>query len=844
VHLRNPTVNSPRTPDISAMWPACMPLLVTAGLVSTSAPVAAQQEDTAPLEEIVVTVTPLQSTTGLRREQIAYHIQSAFSGDIASMQTLHLGDFLNRTMQSVSINDAQNNPLQPDVSYRGFTASPLLGLAQGLAVYQNGVRINEPLGDTVNWDLLPASAVQGLHLIGGANPLFGLNTLGGALSLDMKDGFTSPGHNLDLQTGSFGRAVVSAESGGSRNSLAWYGNVHYFDEDGWRDESPSDAANFYGSLGWRGTVSSLNINGQYGASDLTGNGAVPAELLQTDRDAIFTAPDITENSMYMVSMDGSHRFTNDIAISGNVFYRRNKTDSFNGDTSEFAVCRLGSADALLEGLEEDDLEELGLDDDDVCDGQFADAASLESFLNNTAIDLGEEPEFNIDDLSDELSGTGVLSDSAINNTSTRVQRSYGSDVQLAFTGDLFERPNQLIVGSAWFVGTSTFDSLLELADLDPETRSTAGLGTGTFVDEAATSIKTDTTTWSLYLTDTIGLGERLSLTVSGRFNRSRINLEDQSGERPELNGKHTFNRLNPAVGLTYQFNQDLNFYGSYSESSRAPTPVELACNDHIFELAAANAAAAGEDPEDVEFECRLPNAFLADPPLEQVVAKSFELGVRGNVREVDAHLGIFHTTNDDDIIFQTTGRATGLFANVDKTRRRGLESGFSGNWHNLDWFVAYSYVEATFEAPFEALSPNHPLAGDEGTVQVHPGDRMPGIPDHHLKIGGDYLFSERFGVGADLLYNSGQRMRGDESGQLEEISGYGVLNLRGHYRLNDHLVFYASVNNLLDTDYETFGLIGEEPAEVEVPAFSGFTNPRFFGPGAPRAAFVGIKLSL
>ena len=821
------------------------PIFVVAGAVILSPGLYAQQADTASLDEIIVTVTPVGSTTGLSKEKIPYNIQSAFSDDIESMQSLHLADFLNRAMGSVAINDAQNNPLQPDISYRGFTASPLLGLAQGLAVYQNGVRINEPLGDTVNWDLLPESAVHSMHLIGGANPLFGLNTLGGALAVKMKDGFNSPGHHLDLRAGSFGRASVSAESGGRRNNLAWYGNAHYFDEDGWRDASPSNAANLYGSLGWQDTRSSLNLNGQYGTSELTGNGAVPVELLQTDREAIFTAPDITENHMYMVSIDGSHRLTDDIVFSGSIFYRDNKTDSFNGDASEFIVCQLGNSDALLEGLEGDDLEELGLDHSDVCAGQHADAGTLETFLNNAASSAGEEPEYNLDDLTDSLSGSLVLADAAINNTSTRIQRTHGSDVQLAFSDDLFSRANQLVVGAAWFKGNSTFDSLLELANLDPATRSTAGLGTGTFVDDAATNLRTDTETWSLYLTNTIDLTDRLTLTVSARLNDTSVELEDQSGERPELNGKHDFNRFNPAIGLTYQLAREVNVYGNFSESSRAPTPVELACNDHIFELAVENAIAEGEDPEDVDFECRLPNAFLADPPLEQVVARSYELGARWSPDNLDVHLGFFHTTNNDDIIFQTTGRATGLFANVDRTRRLGFESSFNGNWRNLDWFLAYSYIQATFEAPFEALSPNHPFAGDdEGTIQVRAGDRLPGIPDHLLKFGGDYLFDGGLSLGVDVLYNSGQYLRGDESNQLEQTTAFTVVNLRGQYRLNEHLVFFASINNLLDKDYETFGLMGEEPSEVDVPAFSGFSDPRFLGPGAPRAGFVGVKLSL
>ena len=816
-----------------------------AGVVMLSFGVSAQEENQVPLDEIIVTVTPIGSATGLRKEKIPYNVQSAFSDELERAQSLDLADFLNRSMGSVSINDAQNNPLQPDISYRGFTASPLLGLAQGLAIYQNGVRINEPLGDTVNWDLLPESAVHSMHLIGGANPLFGLNTLGGALSVRMKDGFNSPGHHLDLRGGSFGRAIVSAESGGHRNNFAWYGNAHYFEEDGWRQLSPSDAANFYGSLGWKGARSSLGVNGQYGSSELTGNGPVPVELLQIEREAIFTAPDITENNVSMLSVDGSHDVKNDIVLSVSVFFRRNETDSFNGDASEFAVCRLGGTDALLEGLEGDDLEELDLEHDEVCADQFADAAALESFLNSTASGLGEDPEFNLDDLSGELSGTGVLADSAINNSSTRMQRSYGSDVQLVFSNDLFEKTNQFIVGAAWFTGDSDFDSVLELANLDPVSRSTAGLGTGTFVDEAATNIKTRKETWSLYLTDTIDVSDRMSLTLSGRFNRTSVDLEDQSGERPELNGKHDFNRFNPAIGMTYQLTDELNLYGNYSESSRAPTPVELACNDHIFELAVDIAVQQGEDPEDVDFECRLPNAFLADPPLEQVVARSYELGARWNFDNTDVHVGLFQTTNNDDIIFQTTGRSTGLFANVDKTRRLGFESALHGNWRNLDWFLAYSYIEATFEAPFEALSPNHPFADEEeGTIQVRAGDRIPGVPVHQGKFGGDYVFNDSVSVGVDVLYNSGQYLRGDESNRLENTGAFAVVNLRGQYRLNEHLIFFAAINNLLDTDYETFGLMGEEPGEVDVPEFSGFSNPRFLGPAAPRAGFVGVKLSL
>lgn len=823
--------------DIKRTFTLALCSLITASLLPCA--LSAQPDE----EITVIGITPNQGV-GMERDKIPYNIQSAGADDLDRTQSLDMVEYLQRNIAGITINSAANNPLQQDVQFRGYSASPLLGLAQGIAVYQNGVRINEPLGDSVNWDLLPESAIYNIDLIGGANPLYGLNTLGGALSVTMKNGFNTEGHTLEASGGSFERILLSAESGGNNGTWGYYANVNYFDEEGWRDESPSDAINFYGSLGWRSELSKVNLNYQHGDSELIGNGAIPVELLDIDRDAIFTAPDRTENNLHMFSMDFSHSFSDAIELSGNGFYRRNKTNSFNGDGTEFAICELGGTDTLIEGLEEDDLEDIGLDDDDVCENQFADTDALETFLNNTAMALGEDEEFNIEDLTGDLEGTGVLSDEAINNISDRTQKSYGTDIQLSFLNDLFGRENQLVVGLAYFEGKSRFNSVLELAELDPVTRSTVGLGTGTFVEEGETNIKTTTETLSFYFSNTHDITEQLSLTFSGRINNTLIELADQSGERPELNGEHDFFRFNPAVGLTYRPSKNMSFYGGYNESSRAPTPIELACNDRVFSLAVAAAVADGEDPDDVEFECRLPNAFLADPPLEQVVTKSFEIGTRGEFNSINYHLGFFHSTNNDDILFQTTGRSTGLFANVDETQRLGFESSFNGNLGKADWFIAYSYLEATFEDDFNVLSPNHPFANDDGEISVRNGDRIPGLPEHSLKLGADYYINEKLSVGFDVRYSSDQVLRGDESNQVDELDGYAVVNIRGRYRFNNNVEFFARINNLFDADYENFGLLGEEPSEVDVPLFENFSNPRFVGPGAPLAGFVGVKLSM
>lgn len=792
-----------------------------------------------PEEVVVIGVVP--AGAGLDKDKIPFPIQNANANDLRNANSLSIADFLRQSFSSISLNDAQNNPLQPDLQYRGFTASPLLGLAQGLAVYQNGVRINEPLGDAVNWDLLPQSAVQNITLAGGANPLFGLNSLGGSLAIDMKDGFDFEGFGAEFSKGSFNRTTTTLEMGGNSGTLGYYGNLEYFDEDGWRDESKSEALNFYSSIGWRSELSRLNLNYQYGDSDLIGNGTSPVELLQLDREALFTGPDITANKMQMLSLDFEQKVSANISFGGNIFFRRNKTDSFNGDGSEFSICELGGSEQLLDGLEEDGLDAVGLEFDDICGSQFSDVDMLEDFLNQNSSLMGSEETFNLESFVGGISGSGVLSDSGINNLSDREQTSTGADFQWTLTRTLLGYDSQLIIGAAYYKGESKFDSVLELAEMDPISRLTLGFGTGTFVDEAATSIKTETESSSLYLTNTIDINSTVAATLSARANSTNVVLRDSSGQRPELNGDHRFTRLNPSIGITWQASDDHNLYTSYSESSRAPTPIELACNEGVFDLAVSYAIAAGEDPGDVDLECRLPNAFLADPPLDDVVAKSFELGARGFISNLAYSLGFFHTTNTDDILFQTTGRSTGLFANVDKTRRAGVESSLRGQWQNLSWLLAYSLVDASFEDNFQALSPNHEFADNEGKIEVRKGDRIPGIPQNQFKLTADYRLLNGLNLGLDITNNDGQVLRGDESNQLNEVSGYSVVNLRARYSVSEKLEVFAKVENLLDREYESFGLLGEEPGEVEVPVIEDMTIPIFLGAGAPRAGFIGIR---
>jgi iron complex outermembrane receptor protein len=401
-------------------------------------------------------------------------------------------------------------------------------------------------------------------------------------------------------------------------------------------------------------------------------------------------------------------------------------------------------------------------------------------------------------------------------------------VQIGLQSLLFGGQNTLTLGVAYSYGTTRFDSALEVASL-LENRATTR--TGIFAQEFATAVGSEVSSASMYVLDTLNLSESIAVTLSGRYDDTRIELSDRSGDNPELNGKHDFSRLNPAVGVTFRLAPAITLYGSYGESTRAPSPVELAC-------------ASEEAP------CNLPNAFLADPPLEQVVAKSAEIGLRSEGSDgLRWHVGGFYTRNHNDILFQTTGGPqanVGFFDNVGDTLRAGIELSVSQRLQRLHWFIDYSYLEATFDDDFVVNSPNHPIFEDEPDspaiagaekLLVTSGSSIPGIPQHQANLGLDFAFNDRFELGADVVVRSGVYLRGDEANLLDRTDGYAILNLRGAWHVSDNLMLFARVENLLDEDYETFGLLGE-PGEV----FEEFTDPRFLGAGPPRGVWVGARV--
>ncbi len=753
----------------------CLWAVLAGAVIVSSWPLTAAE-----LDEIeVIGVTPLHGT-GVPAAHYPANVQ-VLGRDALRDGGLDLTDTMNRQLGSVTLNAAQNNPLQPDLRYRGFTASPLLGLPQGIAVYGDGVRLNSVFGDTVHWDTIPQHAIESVNLIPGSNPLFGLNTLGGALSLTTKSGFTFQGNRASLLGGSFGRWDAEAESGAQHGDWAHYLAVRYFDEDGWRDFSPSEAASLFGKISWQSEAARLHLGLNIADTRLIGNGPLPLDLLNEDRSTVFTRPDITENEYLALTLNGDTDLNENLILAGNLYFRKHNIDTLNGDDSDIEECVEPGNTGLL-CIEDDGLEKVVRDRD--------------------GIDIAAD---------DDLQGATI-------NTSTTKQESYGGSLQLTLFSAVAGKDNQLIVGAAWDEGRARFRSQTELGSLDA---TRFAVGGGVIDMDSLVSVKAKTRTFGLYFADTLSVTERLTLNLAGRWNHTNIELDDRIGTA--LNGDHSFNRFNPSAGITYTFNPRTSVYGSYSEATRAPTPVELTC----------------ADPDDP---CRLPNAFLSDPPLDQVVAKTFEVGARGRAAGVNWQAAVFTTTNNDDIIFISSGALTseGFFDNIGDTRRRGIELSLNGRagGEQVDWFVNYAYLDATFENTFDAPSANHPEAiGGEITVQK--GDRVPGIPQHVFKAGAAYRLSPSISLGGELIYNSDQHLRGDESNQLGTVDGYTVVNLRGRYRVSKHFSVFAKIDNVFDTDFETFGTLGE-PEEVLGAAYD---DPRFLSPGAPRSGWIGVEAS-
>ncbi|KPK33473.1 MAG: hypothetical protein AMJ66_05390, partial [Betaproteobacteria bacterium SG8_40] len=716
-------------------WGGALALLMFSG-AAAYAEESISALETATIE--IVGTTPLPGL-GTPVDQVPANVQVKTGEEIETQKSTNVGEFLEQNLTSVTVNNGQNNPFQPDVSFRGLTASPLLGTPQGLSVFMDGVRINEPFGDAINWDLVPQNAVSTINLIPGSNPVFGLNTLGGALSINTKSGFQYPGGSVTALGGSWGRKSAQVEYGGHGEKNDWYVAGTLFDEDGWRDYSPSEVRQLFGKFGREDAETDFDVSVMVADNDLQGTQALPVSFLDNRKQA-YTWPDRNQNKVLFLNAKGSHFLSETRFIAGDVYLRDYENINFSSNVN-------------------DDYDGVS---NNSCDGTDPDAPC-----------------------------TGI------NDRSKTETTGYGGTLQMTLLDALAGKENSLTFGVSADLGDTRFRQEEQNALFTNERGTVA-------VDAFALETDVDATNayYGLFFTDTMELTDIVTLTLAGRYNYAKIKIEDRTGLEPELNGNHTFNRFNPAVGINVNPSPALTTYASYSEGMRV----------------------------------------LADPPLEKVVSKTIEAGARGKLNQAFGwSAAIYNTDLDDDIQFISAGGAAinaGYFDNIGKTRRRGLELGGSYAAGNLTLLANYAYVSATYESAFTINSPNNSTADGNGDIQVTPGNKIPGIPEHAFKLRADYAFLEKWSAGATFNYFSDQYARGDENNQdaSGKIDGYGLVNLDARYQATRALQVFVKFHNVFDEEYETLGVLGENFFVNGTFDAGNVQSEQFRSVGSPRAA--------
>ncbi len=779
--------------------PAAGALLVLAGL---GAPALAGAEALEAAQRVeIIGAGPLRGA-GLARDAVPAAVQSFSDADLDRRHAQDVAELLLRQAGSVSLNAMQGNPFQPDLQFRGFTASPLLGTPQGLSVYLDGVRLNQPFGDVLSWDLIPRSAIATVALMPGSNPLFGLNTLGGALSLQTKDGRSHPGTSVQLLGGSFGRVAAEFESGGATDE-GTHGFVtgQRLHERGWRDASPSDLRQLFGKLGTRlgGTEWSLSM----AAADntLTGNGLQEGGALQRRWASVYTRPDQTFNRGTLLNLSATHKLDSGATLSGQLHARRINTHTLNGDLNDAA---LSDPEERFNGL-----------------------------LNRSATQQQQR--------GGALQAEGEL-------------RS-GGLVQRWLLGAAFEASRIHFTQGTQF-GVLEPDRSVTAVD------GPGAFADGTQDSENAVDARVDlrgrNRTHSVYASNALQLDPRTQLTLAARYNRYRTDTADAitpGGGSGSLDGHHVFRRFNPGLSASFQPDPTLTLYGSLNRASRAPSAIELGCADPENPCRLPNAFAGDPPLKQVittSFEAGA-RGRSADARM-QWSAGLFRADNRDDLLFVaDNSAGYGYFKN-----FGKT-RRQGLELAASARLPGGWQ--FGGNLMLLDaTYRSTEVVDGAANSSNDVAQAGAP--GTEGRITLRPGDRIPLLPRRLLKLQVEGAVAEGWRLSADLLASSGATARGNENGQHRpdgsvytgpgRSAGYAVLNLALDVEPAAGLKLFAQLQNAFNRRYSTAAQLGANGFDAQgqyvaraLPRLASGEVPvprgTFFAPGAPRALWIGAR---
>ncbi len=807
-----------------------------------AAPVPAQADTEAPAQ-IVVTAPLAGDTAVLADSPVNVRV---LSGDALNQQGhANLADLLNANLGSISLSNGTGSPYQSDVSYRGFQATSLLGSPTGLSVWIDGVRMNEPFGAIVNWDLIAMNAIGAVTVVPGSNPLFGLNTLGGAIVLTTKNGADNRGLAMSMQAGSFARRGAQAEAGGilAAGSLDWFVAATTDDQDGYRWYTHTRVSQIYAKLRWHGVSSNAELGAIWADSALNGTQGLPLAMLGTPQMA-YTWPDTVSNTQLVINLKADTRLAPALRLSGNLYYRRSNSRSTNSNAGLGSNC---------DGVTYD------------CSALAPGGTALDLFVHNpflpaTVANAGFAP----------YDGTLPIRDytSGVNTTlvlSALAQHTLGGTVLLdrdAPPGPLanhFDLGGSFEVSSIRYAQTTTLAYLVNYQTVAMPRNflygSNAGFAGSPLINSVA--IASHNSALDVFVRDRITLTPTLGVTAALTYSFTHLSLagsnstfldpggsyvwtgndgntyynpsyigastwNDATGtlataavpagaiagpEVDPVTGAHSYHRINPSLGLAWNPRVDIGVFANYSEAMRAPTAIELACADPVTP-------------------CSLPTGFNGDPALKAVVAHSLEAGARGTLaRHLGWNLAVYRTRVDNDIAFIFGPSGLGYFANLGRTRRQGFELGLDADLKPVHLTASYGHVAATYRNSFVDADGN----------PVTPGSRIAGIPAQSFKLRGTLQPLPALLLGANLIMVSSQYAHGDEANVDVAVPGYTLVNLDVHMTPAARVELFGTVTNLFDVHYATFGVMGSD-------IYTGQTT-QFRTPAAGRALIGGVRYS-
>jgi iron complex outermembrane recepter protein len=769
---------------------------------------AAHADDTASanggqeLQTVIVEATAIPGAV-IDADKIPGNFQTLSAADLSRDGTASLTHAMDSKLGSININDTLDDPFQPDILYRGFEASPVLGTPQGLAVYQNGVRINEAFGDTVNWDLFPDVAIQNVELV-SSSPVYGLNALGGGISIRMKDGFSYQGAEAEVSGGSFGNHQAAVQYGANSGGLGIYVAANALENTGWRPYSDDSLRQLYAVISAHSDRASLDLSYTRGDNQMDGQGPSPVQEQAVNRSLVFTGPQTNINRLNFLTLNGSVKPTDTWSLQALAYYRQYQQVVSNGNTTDYTACTAAA--------------EAG----ELCQSDGATVVTnsagqpLPDISNGGTVYIGENDFETIN-----AYGRGA----ALQSSDSESIAGHSNVFILGATLDYAE----LNFFSGTQVGTINSQLFVNPSNLIVDTPESSPFGAN------PVSLKGFDRNFGAYLLDTFDVSPEFSVTASGRWNSSAIDVQDLRGTN--LTGVNRYDHINPAIGGTYKLSPTITAYAGFAENTRTPTASEIECSNPLTP-------------------CLLPTNLAGDPPtLKQVVAHTYEFGLRGkNPGGTDSgtlswNLSAFRTNLQDDIYGISTSISSGFFANIGSTRRQGIEAGLSYDSASWSGYLNYSYVDATFQSTLTVPSPSNPFQDADGNILVTPGDRLPGIPKHRIKAGLDYKLLPNWVVGASIRFVSDQYYFGDESNQNAPLPSYQVVGLHTSYKPARWFEVFAHIDNLFNAKYATYGVYSD-PTGIGTPGVpvTGVTNGpgvdnRFTSPAYPFAFYGGVRIT-